>query len=81
MAGAGRSGFLQKMEVTWVLIQGIPLHLRSLELFQSLGDKCGGFLDYDVSLCPISSVRIKVKEVGGIPEEVSIRFQTEVFPV
>ncbi|CAN1155620.1 hypothetical protein LINPERHAP2_LOCUS20511 [Linum perenne] len=81
MAGAGRSGVLQKMEVTWVLIQGIPLHLRSLELFQSLGDKCGGFLDYDVSLCPISSVRIKVKEVGGIPEEVSIRFQSEVFPV
>ncbi|CAN0904848.1 hypothetical protein LINGRAHAP2_LOCUS23335 [Linum grandiflorum] len=46
---AGRSKFLVKVRTCWVLIFGIPLHLRSKELFHSVGDLCGGFLDYDVT--------------------------------
>ncbi|CAN1156932.1 hypothetical protein LINPERHAP2_LOCUS21236 [Linum perenne] len=58
--GAGRSRCVYAQGRAWVLVQGIPLHLKSLELFRSLGDVCGGFLDYDDKLCPLNSVRLKI---------------------
>ncbi|CAN1132747.1 hypothetical protein LINPERPRIM_LOCUS30244 [Linum perenne] len=41
--GAGRSACLENQGLAWILVKGIPLHLRSMELFRSLGDCCGGF--------------------------------------
>ncbi|CAN1244701.1 hypothetical protein LINPERPRIM_LOCUS6218 [Linum perenne] len=78
---AGRTTLLPKQRMVWVLIQGIPLHLRSLELFKAIGERCGGFVDYDDSLCPLNSVRIKVVDTNTIPEKVSLRFRNNLFMV
>ncbi|CAN1130316.1 hypothetical protein LINPERPRIM_LOCUS13147 [Linum perenne] len=78
---AGRTTFLQKQHIAWVWIQGIPLHLHSAELFRSLGEGCGGFLDFDVSHCPLNAVRIKVATSSDIPTRFTERFHNEVFVV
>ncbi|CAN1785419.1 hypothetical protein LINPERHAP1_LOCUS16867 [Linum perenne] len=78
---AGRTTLLPRQRMVWVLIQGIPLHLRSLELFKAIGERCGGFVDFDDSLCPLNSVRIKVVDTNTIHEKVSLRFRNNLFMV
>ncbi|KAI8015044.1 hypothetical protein LOK49_LG05G00041 [Camellia lanceoleosa] len=34
----------------WVQILGLPIHLRSLELFREIGNRCGGFVAIDESV-------------------------------
>ncbi|CAN0825304.1 hypothetical protein LINGRAHAP2_LOCUS364 [Linum grandiflorum] len=77
---AGRSVVLLDVDVGWVLIRGIPLHLRSTELVRSLGDICGGFLDSE-EVSVLTSVRIKVKIQGKLPEVIPICYGDEIYPV
>ncbi|CAN1189489.1 hypothetical protein LINPERPRIM_LOCUS24511 [Linum perenne] len=46
-AGAGRSSCLEDQGLEWVVVRGIPLHLRSEELFRRIGELCGGFVEFD----------------------------------
>ncbi|CAN1807427.1 hypothetical protein LINPERHAP1_LOCUS25020 [Linum perenne] len=54
---AGRSGVLLGNDVVWVTIRGIPIHLRSPDLFRQLGDICGEFVSFDAG-DSLSSVRM-----------------------
>ncbi|CAN1187278.1 hypothetical protein LINPERHAP1_LOCUS1538, partial [Linum perenne] len=77
---AGRSGVLLSNDVVWATIRGIPLHLRTSDLFRQLGDVCGRFLNFEKG-DSLSSVRICFKLKGGIPEEIPIYHEGFVFPV
>ncbi|CAN1762922.1 hypothetical protein LINPERHAP1_LOCUS8597 [Linum perenne] len=57
---AGRSKVLLINNVLWVLVSGIPLNLRSSDLFRQLGSVCGEFLGFEEP-GSLSSVRIKIK--------------------
>ncbi|CAN1169972.1 hypothetical protein LINPERPRIM_LOCUS110 [Linum perenne] len=78
---AGWTSVMSKQKRTWLLFRGIPLHLRSMDLFRSLGDLCGGFLDSDTSLCSWNAVWIKVGSAPVLPERISLRFGNERFEV
>ncbi|CAN1188715.1 hypothetical protein LINPERHAP2_LOCUS39497 [Linum perenne] len=77
---AGRSNVLSKEEKVWITVRGIPLHLRSKELFKQLGDICGTFLEFD-SGDSLSSVRLGIQLKGVIPEEIPILHGNQIFPV
>ncbi|CAN1334943.1 Blue copper protein 1b [Linum perenne] len=77
---AGRSRWLDKSKEGWVVVRGIPLHLRSMELFREIGDLCGGFIGAEDGLS-FSTIRIKIKKGALIPEELPICFGHSVFPV
>ena len=77
---AGRSGVLLESDVVWVLIRGIPLHLRSPDLVRSLGDVCGGFLESE-EVRDLTSVRIKVQLKGTLPDSIPICYGEEIYPV
>ncbi|CAN1179378.1 hypothetical protein LINPERHAP2_LOCUS34158 [Linum perenne] len=62
---AGRSKVLLNDNELWVLINGIPLHLRSADLFRQLGLVCGEFLGFE-ERSSLSSVRIKIKPKGSV---------------
>ncbi|CAN1141477.1 hypothetical protein LINPERPRIM_LOCUS25518 [Linum perenne] len=76
---AGRSKYLASQNLAWVMVQGIPLHLRSVDLFQRLGEVCGGFLDYDDKLCPLNSVRLKVVVSSFLPTQIRVCYLEESF--
>ncbi|CAN1164339.1 hypothetical protein LINPERHAP2_LOCUS25521 [Linum perenne] len=77
---AGRSNVSFEEDVVWVTISGIPLQLRSSELFKELGDLCGDFLSYD-DRCSLSSVRLKIRLRGSVPEDIPLLFEDVIFPL
>ncbi|CAN1805383.1 hypothetical protein LINPERHAP1_LOCUS24254 [Linum perenne] len=77
---AGRSGVLLTEDVVWVTIRGIPLHLRSQELFRQLGEICGHYLGFE-SGDTLSSIRIRLRLKGDIPTEIPINHGNLSFPV
>ncbi|CAN1279443.1 hypothetical protein LINPERPRIM_LOCUS17024 [Linum perenne] len=77
---AGRSQCLEKSNEAWVVVRGIPLHLRSIELFRKIGEFCDGFICAEDGLS-LSSIRLKVKRGALIPEEAPICFGSVIFRV
>ncbi|CAN1122016.1 hypothetical protein LINPERHAP2_LOCUS1137, partial [Linum perenne] len=77
---AGRSKVLLKEDVVWITVRGIPLHLRSDDLFRQLGTACGVYIDHEDG-DSLSSIRIKIKMSGAVPEEVLICHEDLVFSV
>ncbi|CAN1188500.1 hypothetical protein LINPERPRIM_LOCUS35431 [Linum perenne] len=77
---AGRSKVAWEANIVWVVIRGIPLHLRSLALAESIGEVCGDFLEA-AGGSDLSSLRVKVRIRGGLPEVIPISARGEVFPV
>ncbi|CAN1191947.1 hypothetical protein LINPERHAP1_LOCUS13658 [Linum perenne] len=77
---AGHSNVLFEEEKVWITVRGIPLHLRSEELFKQVGDICGTFLEFD-SGDSLSSVRLGIQLTGVIPEEIPILHGNHIFPV
>ncbi|CAN1768204.1 hypothetical protein LINPERHAP1_LOCUS10560, partial [Linum perenne] len=75
---AGRSNVLSRDNVIWVSINGIPLHLRSSDLFRHLSDFCGTFLGFELT-DSLSSVRVKVKLKGELPESIPVIFRNKSF--
>ncbi|CAN0881137.1 hypothetical protein LINGRAHAP2_LOCUS14059, partial [Linum grandiflorum] len=61
--------------VVWLRVDGIPLHLRSIDLFRKLGNVCGGFVDFNEDGCSLNAVRIKVNKVGVIPHRFPVLFE------
>ncbi|CAN1126066.1 hypothetical protein LINPERHAP2_LOCUS3212 [Linum perenne] len=62
---AGRTNLLELQGFKWVLIFGVPVHLRSEVVFRSIGDLCGGYVDSQDT--EFSAVRVKVKREGETP--------------
>ncbi|CAN1176148.1 hypothetical protein LINPERHAP2_LOCUS32378 [Linum perenne] len=77
---ARRSNVLLKDDVVWIIARGIPIHLRSQDLFRKLGSACGDYLEHE-DCESLSSIRIKIKLSGTLPEEVPICFEDRVFSV
>ncbi|CAN1342349.1 hypothetical protein LINPERPRIM_LOCUS39435 [Linum perenne] len=77
---AGRSRCLEDSNVAWVVARGIPLHLRSMELFRQLGEACGGFVGAEDGLT-LSTIRLRIQTGALIPDEIPISYGSEVFPV
>ncbi|CAN1811099.1 hypothetical protein LINPERHAP1_LOCUS26129 [Linum perenne] len=77
---AGRSRVLLEEDVVWVTIRGIPIHLRSPELFRQLGEFCGSFIQAEDE-DSLSSIRVCLKLRGSIPEEIPLLFEEMVFPL
>ncbi|CAN1129261.1 hypothetical protein LINPERHAP2_LOCUS5118 [Linum perenne] len=71
---AGRSRVTAGDHVVWITVRGIPIHLRSSDLFRQIGSVCGVFLGFEVCNS-LSSVRIKIRRAGSIPEVVPIYFE------
>ncbi|CAN1182103.1 hypothetical protein LINPERPRIM_LOCUS40669 [Linum perenne] len=78
---AGRTSVLQRQDRSWIWVHGIPLHLRSVDLFRRIGEICGGFLEYDERNCPLNAIRIKVVTSLDFSSKVSIHFRNSVFSV
>ncbi|CAN0885609.1 hypothetical protein LINGRAHAP2_LOCUS15164 [Linum grandiflorum] len=62
------------------LSTGIPLHLRSKDLFRSVGNFCGQFLCSDEGR-NLDYVRIKIRAKAVIPEEIPLWHGEMVFPI
>ncbi|CAN1145358.1 hypothetical protein LINPERHAP2_LOCUS14635 [Linum perenne] len=77
---AGRSRVLEDLNSAWVVVRGIPLHLRSMELFRQIGDYCGGFISAEDGTS-LSSIRLKIKGGSQVPDELPLCHGSEVFPV
>ncbi|CAN1142986.1 hypothetical protein LINPERPRIM_LOCUS26302 [Linum perenne] len=78
--GAGRSNVALDKGVALVLVKGIPIHLRSSDLFRKLGDMCGLYLGFEAA-ADLNSVRIKVQVKEEIPKKVVLAFQSQKFEV
>ncbi|CAN1335338.1 hypothetical protein LINPERPRIM_LOCUS36709 [Linum perenne] len=78
---AGCSILTQGLNVEWVCAQGIPLHLRSLDLFYQLGDLCGGYVEHDERGCNLNAIRLKVRSGQKRPAVAFLRFQKERFRI
>ncbi|CAN1137874.1 hypothetical protein LINPERHAP2_LOCUS10333 [Linum perenne] len=78
--GAGCSAVLAKDRVIWFTVSGIPIHLRSSDLIRQLGMVCGDFLDFE-ACNSLSSVRIKIRQSGKLPEAIQIKFGNTNFEV
>ncbi|CAN1216618.1 hypothetical protein LINPERPRIM_LOCUS688 [Linum perenne] len=77
---AGRSKVAWDANEVWVTVRGVPLHLRSTALARCVGEVCGEFLDSSMG-CDLSSIRVKVRMSGGLPEVIPVSLGGVVFPV
>ncbi|CAN1810026.1 hypothetical protein LINPERHAP1_LOCUS25783 [Linum perenne] len=77
---AGRSRVAWNSNCTWVAVKGIPLHLRSTALARCIGEVCGEFIDL-ADGADLSSMRVKVRIRGCLPEVIPISIGEESFPV
>lgn len=58
----------------WIQILGLPVHLWSWNLFKSIGDFCGGFLDAVIDWeGRWDNIRVFVKNKAAIPDFVHIQ--------
>ncbi|CAN1176796.1 hypothetical protein LINPERPRIM_LOCUS3859 [Linum perenne] len=76
---AGRLDLLQSQGVRWILIFGIPVHVRSDSVFRDIGDACGGFVAGQDS--GFSAVRLKVRAGSPVPDSLSIKMKELTFEI
>ncbi|CAN0911375.1 hypothetical protein LINGRAHAP2_LOCUS26821 [Linum grandiflorum] len=69
---AGRSSVVADKGIVWLRLDGIPLHLRSTDLFRKLGNVCGRFLEFNEEGCSLNAIRLKVSRAGVIPCRISV---------
>ncbi|CAN1842824.1 hypothetical protein LINPERHAP1_LOCUS36954 [Linum perenne] len=77
---AGCSKLLRKEGIVWITIRGIPIHLRSTDLFRQIGMSCGDYLGFE-ACSSLSSIRLKIRYVRSLPEVIPLHFEGKVFPV
>ncbi|CAN1792252.1 hypothetical protein LINPERHAP1_LOCUS19604, partial [Linum perenne] len=77
---AGLSKVLEEDGVIWITIRGIPIHLRSTDLFRQLGSECGEFMGFEVC-SSLSSVRLRIKPTNSLPNEISVKHGDSLFTV
>ncbi|CAN1138419.1 hypothetical protein LINPERHAP2_LOCUS10673 [Linum perenne] len=74
------SKVIVKEEVEWITIRGIPVHLCSTDFFRQIGPECGFFLAFE-TCSSLSSVRIKIRRVGALPEFIPVKFEGRIFQI
>ncbi|CAN1172775.1 hypothetical protein LINPERHAP2_LOCUS30285 [Linum perenne] len=77
---AGCSQLLRKEGIIWITIRGIPIHLRSTDLFRQIGMSCGEYLGYE-ACSSLSSIRLKIRYVRSLPELIPLYFEGKVYHV
>ncbi|CAN1168538.1 hypothetical protein LINPERPRIM_LOCUS19257 [Linum perenne] len=77
---AGRSVVSLEHGCAWFVASGIPIHLRSTDLFQKLGGFCGDFLGYELT-SDLNSIRIKIRASHEVPDKVLLWLGEESFSV
>ncbi|CAN1126486.1 hypothetical protein LINPERHAP2_LOCUS3457 [Linum perenne] len=79
----GRTSVLQNRGQVWITAKGLPLHLRSVEVFKGIGDACGGYVEHEASGGRLSFARIKVSVKQELPRQDSVllRYRDEDFLV
>ncbi|CAN0928361.1 hypothetical protein LINGRAHAP2_LOCUS36450 [Linum grandiflorum] len=78
---AGRSKVTEESGMVWIRLEGIPVHVRSDDLFRQLGDFCGRFVETSEEGCSWNAIRIKVRQLGVIPCIVPVEFEGKCYPV
>ncbi|CAN1135612.1 hypothetical protein LINPERPRIM_LOCUS15437 [Linum perenne] len=76
----GRSTVSAEKGVVWILVSGIPVHLRSSALLQSLGELCGAFLGSEKA-GDLNSARIKVRMLNEVPSTVTLKYGADLFKI
>ncbi|CAI0458392.1 unnamed protein product [Linum tenue] len=66
---AGRSRVQTSSGDLWIHFYGIPLHLRSRDLFHQLGMYCGEVLEVQEEGLSLNEVRVRVRPNDMIPDE------------
>ncbi|CAN1835703.1 hypothetical protein LINPERHAP1_LOCUS34509 [Linum perenne] len=80
---AGRTTVLKKQDEAWIRVSGIPLHLRSDELFRGIGEKCGGYVEHQEAGCRLNEIRVKVRlsKDRKYPDWITLRFREREFRI
>ncbi|CAN1342896.1 hypothetical protein LINPERPRIM_LOCUS39609 [Linum perenne] len=76
---AGRSNLVRRQGARWILVFGVPVHLRSEVVFREIGKLCGGFLFCEET--GFSAVRMKVKDEGVCPRSLFLESGKSKFMV
>ncbi|CAL1393564.1 unnamed protein product [Linum trigynum] len=63
----------------WILVTGIPIQLKSVNLLRALGEFFGKLIGIDWASWSLPFVRIRVSTTLGIPEEIPIVFRSQQF--
>ncbi|CAL1355633.1 unnamed protein product [Linum trigynum] len=65
----------------WILVYGIPLHLKSINLLKSIGNFCGSFIEIDWSSWSLEFVRIRIMCKRDIPLSIPVRYASDQFMI
>ncbi|CAN1163013.1 hypothetical protein LINPERHAP2_LOCUS24789 [Linum perenne] len=79
VGGAGTSEVMTERGWSWFRVVGIPLHLRSEAVFDSIARAFGESAVADVCGCNLNEVRVKALNPGSVPDVVSLRFGEDRF--
>ncbi|CAI0383832.1 unnamed protein product [Linum tenue] len=63
----------------WVMVSGIPVHLKSVNLIRSIGEFCGSLVEIDWNHWTSDVIRLGVRVVGELPERIPIRFGADCY--
>ncbi|CAN1186323.1 hypothetical protein LINPERHAP2_LOCUS38070 [Linum perenne] len=77
--GAGTSKVLEDRGWEWFRVVGVPLHLRSEALFNSISLAFGESAVTDVFGCNLNEVRVRVPSPRKAPDTVVLRYTEECF--
>ncbi|CAL1372576.1 unnamed protein product [Linum trigynum] len=65
----------------WILVFGIPLHLKSIDLINLIGRFCGKLLEVDWNHWSADFIRIRVRMIDEPPSTIPVRFAGERFSI
>ncbi|CAI0433057.1 unnamed protein product, partial [Linum tenue] len=68
-------------DACWMLVFGIPLHLKSVNLIRTIGEFCGNLLDIDWNSWASSCVRMKVIAKGSTSSSIPLVYEDQWFTV
>ncbi|CAN1176389.1 hypothetical protein LINPERHAP2_LOCUS32508 [Linum perenne] len=79
IVGAGTSEVMIDRGWSWFRVVGIPLHLRSEAVFDSIARAFGESAVADVCGCNLNEVRVKTLNPGPVPDVISLKFGEDRF--
>ncbi|CAN1725951.1 hypothetical protein LINPERHAP1_LOCUS297 [Linum perenne] len=79
LAEAGISEVCRRRGVVWVLVRGIPIHLRSEAVLREIANCFGPSAVCDAFGCNLNEIRIRTKGVVDFPKGLEIKFREVSF--
>ncbi|CAN1170885.1 hypothetical protein LINPERHAP2_LOCUS29248 [Linum perenne] len=74
---AGRQFPASSQKMRWILVFGIPVHLRADSVFREIGERCGGFVECQET--GFAAVRLKVKAGKSFPTSILLAARNEEY--